>query len=190
MVGAEGFKIKSIGLDKLEGTKTLENLMRAFEAEALSITRYKLYADKAEDEMIKELLERVANNELEHAEVIAEMLGAIGDDKSNLKKSFAFESFVSTIDYPSIAAVAKEEGFLEVSEKFTLLAAIEESHKQEFEQMYNNLEKNVLYKRVKKTKWRCVECGYIEEAFEAPAECPFCGHDQDDFIVLVDNFSK
>lgn len=175
--------VETIGMKELEGTQTLINLQQAFEDEALAVVRYRIYAEYTEDYSIREMFERIADNELEHAEVMAELLGAIGTQEENVKKSVAFESFQSGINYPNMAKIAEDEGFPDIAERFRLVGAIEAIHKIEFDNFLKQMEKDSLYKRPQKVKWTCSECGYTIEAQEAPEHCPFCGHGQDDFYV-------
>ena len=179
-----GKRVETIGMEKLEGTRTLENLQHAFDAEATSAMRYKIYAEQTEDEMIESTLNTIADNEAEHAEIISELLGALGDDEENLSKCVSFEAFTSKIDYPEIARVADEEGFPYIAEKFRLIAEIEKHHMAMFSGLLEDVKKGTLYKRPRKMLWHCTECGYIVEALEAPEKCPVCGHGQDDFELL------
>lgn len=175
--------VETFGMKELEGTRTLYNLQQAFEDEALAVVRYRIYAEYSEDYIIKEMFERIADNELEHAEVMSELLGAIGSQEENIKKSIAFESFQSAINYPNMAKIAEEEGFPLISERFRIVGAIEATHKIEFDSFLKQIDKDSLYKRPQKVRWVCSECGYSVEAQEAPSECPFCGHGQDDFYI-------
>ena len=58
MEGVTVAKIEPIGMERLEGTKTFENINRALNDEATSVVRYLIYADKAEDAMLKSSLSR------------------------------------------------------------------------------------------------------------------------------------
>lgn len=175
--------VETVGMKELEGTQTLVNLQQAFEDEALAVVRYGIYAEYTEDFVIKEMFQRIAQNELEHAEVMAQILGAIGSQEENVKKSVAFEAFQSGVNYPNMAKIAEDEGFHEIAERFRLVGAIEATHKAEFEHFLKLMDKNSLYKRPQKTRWTCSECGYSVEGIEAPEKCPFCGHGQDDFYI-------
>ena len=177
-------RVETIGMEKLEGTRTLENLQHAFDAEATSSMRYKIYAEQSDDAMVKKTLRTIASNETEHAEVISEMLGALGTDEENLGKCVALESFTAKIDYPEIARIAEEEGFPYIAEKFRLIAEIEKHHMEMFTGLLNDVKNGTLYKRQRKSFWHCTECGYIVEALEAPEKCPVCGHGRDDFELL------
>lgn len=171
--------------NNLVGTRTMNNVMMAFTRESEASTKYRIFAENSEYDFIEKLFEGIANEEVEHAEVFLEILGGIGSDFENLEKSSQLERFESAIDYPEMAKVAEEEGFMEIAEKFRLVAEIEANHKRRFDKYVELMKKDSLYKRDnKKTRWKCTECGLIHEGQSPPEECPFCGHDQDDFREL------
>ena len=66
---------------ELKGTKTRENLMKAFAGESMARNRYCIFASMAEKEgliQISEIFKKTALNEKEHAEIYYEFLD--GDD--------------------------------------------------------------------------------------------------------------
>ena len=184
MEGVIVAKIEPIGMERLEGTQTFENINRALMDEAISVVRYLIYADEAEDAMVEKFFKQTAENEMEHAKVMLKLLGALGEETDNLKKSFSIEAFVSKIDYPSIAEVAREEGFEDVATRFEGLATIEARHRDGFKKLLDEIEKGTLYKTQKKAEWHCTECGYVHIGTEPPEKCPVCGHGKDDYELL------
>ena len=184
MEGVTVAKIEPIGMERLEGTKTFENINKALNDEATSVVRYLIYADKAEDAMVKKFFEQAAGNEMEHAKVMLKLLGALGEEVDNLKKSFSIEAFVSKIEYPSMAEIAREEGFEDVAIRFEGLATIEARHRDGFKELLDAIKKGTLYKTQKKAEWHCTECGYVHIGTEPPEKCPVCGHDKDDYELL------
>lgn len=168
----------------LKGTKTEENLQKAFREEATALVKYTIFADESEFKQIENKLVRTAKMELEHAEVFLELLGGVGDDLTNLKNSVALEGFASQIDYPSAAKVARDEGFDEIADKFEKVAEIEARHKKEFLELHDKLKNNTLLKSTSKGLWKCLECGYIHEGTEPPEECPVCEHSKNHFKMI------
>lgn len=173
--------------NELAGTRTNRNIMKAFEAECKANMKYKLFADESEYQIIEKIFLETASNEEEHAEVFLEMVGGIGSDLENLRRSIALEAFESDIDYPEMARTAREEGFEDIALKFEYVGRIEHMHKERFQKAYDLLSKDKLYKRDKKVCWECMKCGYVHEGVTAPEECPFCGHDQDHFMIKGGN---
>ena len=64
MEGVIVAKIEPIGMERLEGTQTFENINRALMDEAISVVRYLIYADKAEDAMVEKFFKQTAENEI------------------------------------------------------------------------------------------------------------------------------
>ena len=98
MEGVIVAKIEPIGMERLEGTQTFENINRALMDEAISVVRYLIYADEAEDAMVEKFFKQTADNEMEHAKVMLKLLGALGEETDNLKKSFSIEALRCSID--------------------------------------------------------------------------------------------
>ena len=76
--------------------------------------------------------------------------------------------------YPNFAKVAKEEGFIAISNTFKNIAEVEKKHGERFGKYADMIEKDTLYNREEETIWMCTNCGYIYEGENAPAECPVC----------------
>ena len=162
MEGVIVAKIEPIGMERLEGTQTFENINRALMDEAISVVRYLIYADKAEDAMVEKFFKQTAENEMEHAKVMLKLLGALGEETDNLKKSFSIEAFVSKIDYPSIAEVAREEGFEDVATRFEGLTTIEARHRDGFKKLLDEID---VYTLKIKNKIKELKSEYREKVF-------------------------
>lgn len=168
-------------MKEITGTQTEKNLKEAFISEATSIVKYFMFANESEYELVEEKFKKIANNEMEHAEIFFKFLGGIGDDLDNLRNSIALEGFVSTVDYPEAARIADTEGFPEIAQKFRDISTIEERHKKEFEKLHSEIKNNTLLKSTKEQNWICLKCGHIADGLEPPEECPVCGHKRHDF---------
>jgi rubrerythrin len=190
---------------KLNGTKTSENLARAFAGESQARNRYTFFASYAKKEghqSIEKEFKTIADNELAHAKVFYDLLingmGSkcavnvnvnagypfeLGDTLSNLKASADGEKEEHTKVYPTFADVAKQEGFPEIESAFRMIAGIEARHEQKFNQLKTELEQQTLYKKQQSVKWECTNCGYIHEGPEAPDICPACKHPRGYFKV-------
>lgn len=184
---------------KLAGTKTSENLARAFAGESQARNRYTFYAEYAKHEghtVIEREFKKIAKNEEAHAKVFYDLLVEgmgtgdsnvnvnggypfeLGDTLSNLKAAAAGEHAENTKVYPSFADVAKEEGFPQVEAAFRMIAKIEKEHENKYNQMATDLENQTLYQKKEKVQWVCENCGYVHEGTEAPGICPVCKHPQ------------
>lgn len=188
----------------IKGTKTEKNLLAAFAGESQARNRYTYFASAAR----KEGLEQVANifietaeNEKEHAKVFFKHLeggeteitasypsGSIKDTKSNLEAAAAGENMEWTTLYSDFAQVAKSEGFPEVARSFDQIAKAERFHESRYRKLIRNIADNEVFKKKSSVKWHCINCGYVVEGAEAPAECPACKHPRAFYEVLAENF--
>jgi rubrerythrin len=194
----------------LIGTRTLENLMKAFAGESQARNRYSLYAAVAGNENLRQieaLFLETADNEAEHAKrffnLMVEGLSGeapttvevggrypvgYGTTLDNLKAAAAGEGEEWREVYPEFAAVATSEGFPEVAAAFRLIARAEEAHEKRYTKLVQNLENGVVFKKNDKVFWKCRNCGYIHEGPAAPKTCPACLYPQGYFEVYVENF--
>lgn len=198
-------------MKNLKGTKTMENLMKAFAGESQARGRYTYFAQTAKDEgyeQIAELFIETAENEKVHAKIFYDHLVeglkseglpfgvsieadypvAFGNTLENLKAAAAGENEEYTILYPQFAEVAKEEGFPEVAASFNLISKVEEKHEIRYLKLAENVEKEKVFSKDEKTFWKCRVCGYVHEADSAPKACPVCKVDQSNFELLCENY--
>ena len=76
--------------------------------------------------------------------------------------------------YPSFAKVAEDEGFLEISKTFSMVAEVEQTHTEQLQEIWLKLKNDSLYRCDEMCEWKCDECGHTEEAKCAPKTCPLC----------------
>ena len=191
-------------MKSLAGTKTEQNLLKAFAGESQARNRYEFFASQARKdgfEQIAALFQETANQEKEHAkrffkflegrvvEIIAAYpAGRIGTTVENLKAAAAGENEEWTNLYPAFAALAKAEGFPEIAAAFTLIAQVEAQHEKRYSRLLRNVEAGQVFKKDRKTKWVCRNCGYVHEGEAAPAKCPACLHPQAYFEEEAENY--
>jgi rubrerythrin len=191
-------------MKSLKGTKTEQNLLKAFAGESQARMRYDYFAKQAKKEgleQISAIFMETALNEKEHAKRFFKFLeggpveitavypaGKIGTTLENLKASAEGENEEWTELYPEFARVAKEEGFNEVASAFTLIAKVEKAHENRYTKLYNNLESGKVFKREDKIVWKCRNCGYLHEGASAPKVCPACLHPQSYFEIKEQNY--
>ena len=90
--------------------------------------------------------------------------------------------------YPGFAKVEHEEGFNVIAGVFEAIAVAEKQHEKRYLGLAENIENNTVFKKEKTVVWRCLNCGYLHEATEAPEECPACVHPQAHFELLAENW--
>jgi len=188
----------------LTGTKTEQNLLKAFAGESQARMRYDYFAKQAKKEgleQIASIFEETALNEKEHAKRFFKFLegnmveitatypaGKIGTTVENLKASAEGENEEWTELYPEFAKVAEEEGFREVAKAFKLIAKVEKAHEERYRTLYTNLEEGKVFKRGERVTWKCRKCGFIHEGTVAPRLCPACQHAQAYFEIKESNY--
>jgi rubrerythrin len=64
-----------------------------------------------------------------------------------------------------------------------MIAKAETWHYDRFIELADNIAKDRIFKREKKIKWRCQNCGYIHEGECPPEKCPACDHAKTYFMV-------
>ena len=189
---------------QLKGSETEKNLLKGFAGESQARNRYTYFAAKAKKEgyiQISDIFTETANQEKEHAERLFKFLeggeleitagfpaGVIGSTVENLKAGAGGENYEWTDMYPSFAKTAREEGFNQIAAVFEAIAVAEKQHEKRYNDLIANLETGKVFKRDEKVIWRCRNCGYIYEGYEAPKVCPACAHAQSYFEILGENW--
>lgn len=188
----------------MKGTRTEQNLLKAFAGESQARMRYDYFAKQARKEgyeQIAAFFEETALNEMQHAKQFFRFLegrmveitatypaGKIGTTAENLKAAAEGEHEEWTELYPEFAKIAKEEGFPKVASTFTLIAKVEKEHEARYLKLLKNLEEGEVFTKEKTVKWKCRKCGHIHEGKEAPEKCPTCDHPQAYFELMEENY--
>ena len=90
--------------------------------------------------------------------------------------------------YAQFAKEAEEEGFLELANKFKMVAAIEKTHEERYRALLNNVEMQQVFEKAEMTMWECRNCGHLVMGKKAPQVCPVCAHPQSFFEVRKENY--
>ncbi len=194
-------------MKSLKGTKTAENLMKAFAGESQARNRYTYYASAAKKEgyvQIANLFIETADNEKEHAkrffkfldeslngemvQINADFPVGLGDTKANLLSAANGELEEWSDLYKNFAETADEEGFPAVGIVFRKIAEVEKHHEARYRKLLSNIETNSVFKKESLVQWKCTNCGYIHEGEGAPDLCPACSHPRDYFEVFVEAY--
>lgn len=188
----------------LKGSQTEKNILTAFAGESQARNRYTYFAKQAKKDgyvQIAQIFEETANQEKEHAKRLFKLLeggeteivaafpaGVIGATYDNLLESAAGEKYEYTEMYPGFAKVAREEGFEVPAMIMEGIAVAEQQHEKRYVELAGNIKADRVFKREQVAKWRCLNCGYVTEALEAPEMCPACAHPQAYFELLGENW--
>ena len=188
----------------LKGTQTEKNLMLAFAGESQARMRYDFFASAAKKEglvQISQIFAETAAQEKEHAKRFFKHLqggdveitasfpaGGMGSTLENLRAAAEGEEHEWTDMYPEMAKIALEEGFKAIAKTFEAISVAEKQHGKRFKELADNLEAGRVFKRNGVLTWRCLNCGFLHEAEEAPKMCPACLHPQSYFEILGENW--
>ena len=188
----------------IRGTKTEQNLLKAFAGESQARNRYTYSAGAAKKEGYEQIAAfflETAENEKEHAKVFFKYLeggdleitaaypaGMIGSTKENLDHAAAGENLEWTTLYADFEKTARDEGFPEIAESFKQIARVEKFHESRYRKLSSNIQNGTVFKKEAGTKWHCRNCGYVHEGPEAPDMCPACKHPKAYYEVLSENY--
>ncbi len=191
-------------MKSLKGSKTEGNILAAFVGESQARNRYTLYAAKARTDGLQQIaaiFEETANQEREHAGRLFKLLeggelrvegsfpaGTVGSTSENLKAGASGEDYEWKEMYPGFAKIAREEGYEAVATIFEGIAVAEKQHAKRYRELAANVDASRVFKREKPELWRCMNCGYVVEALEAPKVCPVCTYPQAYFELLGENW--
>lgn len=193
-------------MSRLEGSKTIKNLMKAFAGESQARNRYMFFASVARNEgynQIEALFLETAENEKEHAKLyytpIVEDLNArvavpieftaaypvaMGNTLENLVAAAAGEHEEWSDLYLSFAKVADDEAFRDIGATFRMVAEVEKSHEARFLKLADNIRNDRVFARSEPVLWKCRNCGLIIEGLAAPDLCPTCKHPKAHFELF------
>jgi rubrerythrin len=190
--------------NSIKGTKTEQNLLKAFAGESQARNRYTYFASKARKEgfeQIANIFTETAENEKEHAKVFFNYLeggdveiiavypaGMTKDTQANLEAAAAGENMEWTTLYANFAKIAREEGFIEIAISFEQISKVEKFHESRYRKLAANIANGEVFKKKAVVKWHCANCGYVYEGTEPPKECPACKHPQAFYEVLAENY--
>jgi rubrerythrin len=193
-----------MAMNTLQGTRTEQNLLKAFAGESQARMRYDFFASQAKKEGLEQIAAiflETSGNEREHAKRFFKFLevrnleitatypaGKIGTTLENLKAAAEGETEEWTILYPEFAKVAEEEGFKEIATAFRMITKIEKAHSERYMKLYGNLEAGKVFEREGVIVWKCRNCGYLHEGKKAPEICPACLHPQSFFEIKESNY--
>ena len=181
---------------ELINSKTFKNLAKSYAGESQAYIRYKFIEYGARLQGYKTLAEMIDNivfNEFNHARMFYTFIQQASDEpienidissgypfkekwdlEENLRLASEDEELEETEIYPEYLRVAREEGFEEIAKLYEDIIQVESCHKKLLKDLYTQLSTGTLYKKTKKVKWKCADCGYEAEGKEAWDECPLC----------------
>ena len=167
----------------LKGTKTLENLMKAFAGESQARNKYEFFAEVAREEglhRIARFFGEAADNEKYHAFAEFKAYNKLVNDveldttKKNLTYAADGEKYEYEIMYPNFADIAKEEDLKEIARMFTAIGKVEVEHEAEYLALKKALEEEGFFESDEIEEYVCEVCGHVHRSKKAPGACPLC----------------
>lgn len=182
-------------------SRTKANLMKAFAGESQARNRYTFAADKAKKMgcyFISNIFTLTANQEKQHAEIFYDHLRQANGENIDIDGTYPVDNYDKLEDllrsakhneyeeyekvYPEFAAVAQEEGFVDIAYSFEKIAEIEKTHGDRFECFAQLLENSKMFEGEDDTEWLCLNCGHIHRGKIVPKQCPVCTAAQGYFV--------
>ena len=151
-------------MSSIKGTKTEQNLLKAFAGESQARTRYTFFASVAK----KEGYEQISAIFMETAE----------QEKEHAKKFFKFLE----------GGMVDEEGFPAIAHTFRNVSKVEEEHEKRYRKLLSNIENGTVFSDSEEIEWQCRNCGYVFRGKKAPEVCPACAHPQAFFERKKNNY--
>ena len=188
----------------IKGTKTEQNLLKAFAGESQARNRYVYFSSVAKKEgfeQIAAVFAETAEQEKEHAKAFFKFLeggmveitasypaGIIATTKENLAAAAAGENEEWTLLYPSFAETAMAEGFPKVAVAFKMIAKVEAEHEARYRTLLARVEAEKVFEREEEIEWQCRNCGFIHKGKKALENCPACNHPKAYFEPKKNNY--
>ena len=190
--------------NSLKGTRTEQNLLKAFAGESQAKNRYEFFSKQARKEgfvQISDIFMETAKEEQAHAKRFFKFLeggvveitasypaGIVGTTAENLKAAAEGENEEWTDLYPAFAEIAKEEGFPKVAVAFKMIAKVEAEHERRYLKLLQNVSEDKVFMKDGKVWWKCSVCGYVYESEKALENCPACLHPQSYMKMREENW--
>ena len=192
-------------MERIKGSRTEENLLKAFAGESQARNRYTYFAEQARKEGYEQIAAtflETAEQEREHAKLFFRYLeggeavithasypaGRIGTTAENLLAAAQGEKMEWDTLYPTFAQIADEEGFHTIAESFRRISGVEEEHERRYLKLLSRITDGEFFHRDHEIWWQCRNCGYICLSTDAPLTCPACLHPQRYFEQKKDNY--
>jgi len=189
----------------LKGTRTEENLLKAFAGESQARNRYTFFAKIAKKEgyeQIAAIFTETAMNEEQHAKQFFKFLegrmveitatypaGTLdGTTAEHLEAAADGENEEWTDLYPAFADVADSEGFPDVARRFRNIAKVEAHHEERFRALKANIDEGKVFEKAEAVTWICRKCGFVHTGPKALAKCPACDHPMAYQEVCAENY--
>lgn len=164
-------------------SETKKNLRRAFIEEAITCTKYQIFAMLAKQEGYEDIsyfFQAAAINEKEHAKIWMKWFcdGKYPDVRRIVNHALEIEKEESAVHYPEFAKTAAEEGYEHIAELFNLISDIEKEHEKTLKKLSLSISDEVQPNPDGTFNWECSVCGCAMQQVEKPDYCPVCANEK------------
>ena len=178
----------------LKGTKTEQNLFKAFARESQYHDLYTRFAGIARNEELEQIayiFAATANQIKDHAKLLFQFLdggmsnnaedfqtGTISDTLDNLLPPIE-SGYEERIDlYLWFAEIAKNQGFNNIAIAFRHIAQVKKEYGERYSNLCTNLKLGNVLEKNGVVIWKCRNCGSLHEGKSAPNKWPTCINNQ------------
>ena len=190
---------------ELKGSKTEENLLKAFAGESQARNRYTFYAKEAQKEgyqQIGGIFLETADHERQHAKRFYKHLegGTVeitatypaGPWRAPRPSTWPAPPPASTRSgcdlYPAFADVAEAEGFQDVATTFRMVAKAEAMHEERYRKLLANVETGEVFEKPEKVTLDVPQVRLHPRGPEGAQDVPDLPHPQPYFQVFAENY--
>ena len=187
-----------------QGSKTEQNLLKAFAGESQARNRY-VYAAKVAKkegfEQICALFTETAENEQQHAKMYFSFLEGGRSRSRRCTRPARSARRPRTCSPPPRVSTRSGASSTRRSPTwprrrasrtsptpFRQIAKAEAWHEKRYRKLLDNVENGTVFEKPEKVKWICRKCGYVHEGTKAINKCPACDHPQAYQEVYAENF--
>ena len=166
-------------MDGFNNSETKKNLRHAFIEEAVTYTKYRIFAQLAKqqgEEAVSRFFQQAADNEKEHAKIWMKWFceGKYPEVGKTIEHSLSIEKEEGSVQYPEFARIAREEGYEHIAELFRLISDIEKEHENTLKKLALSRSNTVDPNSDGTFDWECSVCGCALRQTERPDFCPVC----------------
>ncbi len=174
-------------MKEVKGSQTERNLYLTFAGESRARNRYNFFSEVARLEgyqWIGDVFDEAAGTKYAHSrEVYRRYLDMVGNTLDNLKEAMEGETMEYSTIYRQYEEEARKEGFHHIGDFFKELSQVARNYEEKFEELYNRVKNDNVFRAPVPVAWRCMNCGYTHIGTSAPNQCSLCKFPKNFFKV-------
>ncbi|MBI5010194.1 MAG: rubrerythrin family protein [Bacteroidia bacterium] len=174
----------------IKGTKTEQNLLKAFAGESQAKNRYEFAAKVAKEEGFEQIAGIFLETALQEQQHAKRFFRFLEGGMVEITASYPAGKTDTTKANLLAAAEGEHEEWSDqnVATAFRAIAAAEKGHEERYRKLLENVMKDRVFERDDKVFWYCRKCGYIHFGTKPLKNCPACLHPEAYFELLATNY--